>query len=542
MILRPYQQAADEAIHVAWRTLRRVLYVAPCRSGKTVQMAEAIRKNAGWSVVIAHRAELVAQMSLTLARFGIYHRVVGPVTLARACSKKHREAHLRDFIRPGASVIVASVDTLVNLKNDPMFEAVTLWITDEAHHLLTRNKWGQVVGKFPRARGLGVTATPCRSDGAGLGAHADGVFETLILGPSMRDLTAWGNLAPYKIVAPQSDIDLASVHVTASGEFNQKEVAQAVHKSKRIVGDVVQKYLQFTPDKLGLTFAVDIESATELAAAYNAAGVPAAIVSSKTDDGYRRELQHKHQRGEILQLVNVDLFGEGVDIQMLEVVSFARPTASRGLYVQQFMRCLNPDPKKSHGTIIDHVGNVLRHRLPDANTVWTLDRKEKRGSSTPDDVMPLRSCPRCLGVYEAFRVCCPYCGFKIEPTVRGTPEGVEGDLAEMSEELLARLRGEAGSIDRAPAMPYNAAPVVVASIAKRHRERGESQQALREVMAIYGGWQESLGRSDSEIQRAFFLTFGVDVLSAQGLNRADSDKLKDRVEKSLARESVVGIM
>lgn len=540
--LRDYQQSNYADICAAWANgARNVLYVAPCRSGKTVVMSKAILDNPGASICIAHRGELIQQMSLTLARRGIYHRVIGPAALSRACSSEHVAELGRNFISPHARCYVASAQTLIKCPPEPWMLEVTLWITDEGHHYYVENRWTAALGLFPNARGLSVTATPIGSGGKGLGRHADGLMDAMVLGPDPRELIRRGYLTDYRIYCPPSDLDLSNVPISANGDYSPPKLAAAVHKS-RIVGDIVQTYLKVTPGQLGMTFAVDIDSATEIAQAYRAAGVPAEVVSGKTPDALRRHIRQRHQRREILQLVSVDLFGEGIDVPLLEVVSFGRPTQSLGLYIQQFWRPGNPSPDKPFFTVLDHTGNVIRHGLPDRKREWTLDRAERRSRNAPSDAIPIRVCIKCLAAYERIHASCPYCGTKPVPTTRSAPDAVDGDLQEMSEELLARLRGEIAAVEAAPKMPYGATPEVQGAIRKRHRERLEALGRLRSTMALYGGWREVEGDTVAETQRRFWLQFGVDVLSAQALGRAEAEALEGRIRKVLTDAAVVGIV
>lgn len=541
--LRDYQQTNYADILAAWSSgARNVLYVAPCRSGKTVVMSKAILDNKGASICIAHRGELIQQMSLTLARRGIYHRIIGPATLGRGCSSEHIAELGRNFISPHARCYVASAQTLIKQPSAPWMLEVTLWITDEGHHYYVENRWTAALALFPNARGLSVTATPIGSGGKGLGRHADGLIDAMVLGPDPRELIRRGYLTDYRIYCPPSDLDLSEVPISANGDYSPPKLAAAVHKSSRIVGDIVQTYLKITPGRLGMTFAVDIDAATEIAQAYRAAGVPAEVVSGKTPDALRRHIRQKHQRREILQLVSVDLFGEGIDVPLLEVVSFGRPTQSLGLYIQQFWRPGNPSPDKPHFFVLDHVGNVVRHGLPDRKREWTLDRVERRSRSAPSDVIPLRVCTHCLAAYERIHAACPYCGTRPVPASRGTPESVDGDLAELSPEVLAQLRGEVAAVEAAPKFPVGAGPEVVGAIKKRHRERLEALGRLKETMALWGGWRAAEGDSVAETQRRWYLTFGVDVLSAQALGRAEAEALEARVRKVLTDAAVVGIV
>jgi hypothetical protein len=362
----------------------------------------------------------------------------------------------------------------------------------------------------------------------------------MVLGPTPRELINLEHLTDYRIFVPPSDLDLSHVTLSANGDYSPPKLAAAVHAS-HITGDIVQHYLRIAPGKLGMTFATDIESATEIAAAYRAAGVPAEMVSGKTPADVRRHIQKKHQRGELRQIVSVDVYGEGIDVPNLEVVSFGRPTQSLGLFIQQFWRPGNPRPDKPHFTVIDHVGNTLRHGLPDAPRTWSLDRRERRTRNTPDDVIPVRVCTKCLSAYERVKVACPFCGEVPVPQSRGSIESVDGDLHELDAETLARLRGDVAAVAASPAIPFGATPVIVASVRKRHRERVEALGSLGSVMALWGGWRSHLGESEREQQRRFYLTFGVDVLGAQSLSRADAAALEAKVRGVLDAAGIVAV-
>ena len=524
MKLRDYQEKAITDINEAWIDNRNLLYVLPCRGGKTVIFADAILNNIGGSVAIAHRSELVYQMSCTLARNDVQHRVIGASELVRECTRSHLKLFGRNFVNVNSKCAIASVDTLVRMnEHDPWFKSVTLWVCDEGHHLSKKNKWHRAVEMFPNAKGLAVTATPLRGDGAGLGHNQDGVIHKIIHGPRMSELEARGYLAPYRIFAPMSVIDMSDVNITATGDYSPTPLRNAVHKS-HITGNVVKHYLKIAPGKLGITFCVDVAAAVEMTRAYINAGVNAATVTAETSSDHRIEIQRKHQAGEILQLVNVDLYGEGVDIPNLEVVSMARPTASFALFYQQFCRPLNPIPGKT-AIIIDHVGNVARHSGAwvkyVVNSEWSLDRADKRSRSV--DIVLIRTCPECLAVYERIiGPVCPFCNYTAIPARRDGPEFVDGDLQELDFKTMKALRG---AIDKPLIIPHNATHVVEASVRKNHRER---QAALEELQAAMLDW--SIGKGDTRTaQRLFYITFGVDVLSAQAGNKRELNEIRSRI-------------
>lgn len=546
MNLRPYQQDGfNECRDLHASGVRNVLYVCPTGGGKTVTFSEYIRAHGGPTCAVAHRQELVTQMSLALARDGVKHRIVGPPSVVKLAVRLHMDELARSWYDPNARVAVAGVDTLIRRKDklQRWRETVTLWVIDECHHVTTSNKWGEAVTMFPNAVGLGVTATPCRADGKGLGRHADGVFDAMVEGPSMRWLIDRKYLTEYRIFAPPSDLDLSDVTVGATGDYTRPGLVRAIRRS-RVVGDVVKHYLKIAPGKLGVTFATDVETARQIAEQFNAAGIAAAALDAKTPDAERIATITRFRRRELLQLVNVDLFGEGFDLPAIEVVSMARPTQSYGLYAQQFGRALRPLEGKDRAIVIDHVGNVIRHGLPDRVREWTLDRRESRGSSGPSDAIPLRSCPECAGVYERVLPDCPYCGHHPQPAARSGPEFVDGDLSELDAATLAAMRGEVERVDMtdeqfaddiaARHVPDIGRPRLM----RKHRERRDAQRTLRLLMSWWAGSQREAGRSDPESYRRFYHAFGVDVLTAQSLGTAEADNLTKRIEKVLTGRSI----
>jgi superfamily II DNA or RNA helicase len=543
MQYRPYQQQLVDDINAAWAAgHKNVMVVAPTGAGKTVISSGVMRDHRGVSWAIAHRQELVIQMSGALNRNGVAHRIVAPEAVIRQAVREHVEDTGRSYYNPQAPRLVAGVDTLLRRTKEyaRLLTGAGLWVIDEGHHVLRENKWGTAATLFPNARGLMVTATPDRADGKGLGWHADGLADVLVEGPTPRWLIEQGYLTDYRVLVPPSDLDLSDVPLSADGDYSKTRLKSAVRKS-HIVGDVVQHYLRHARGKLGVTFATDVETATGIAARFNAAGVPAQVVSAKTPAAERAATIRRFRRRELLQLVNVDLFGEGFDLPAIEVVSMARPTQSLSLYMQQFGRALRILEGKTEALVIDHVGNVLRHGLPDRPRVWSLNGRDKRARSAPSDATPLTSCrnPTCIQVYQRVLPACPYCGLKPEPAGRSKPASVDGDLLELDAATLAQMRGEVARVDMTPA-EYQAelAAKFVPAIGqmanvKRHRQRQEAQRELREAIAWWAGHQRAAGRSDPESYRRFYHAFGIDVLSAQALGTTEAAELTARINSAI---------
>jgi DNA repair protein RadD len=283
--LRPYQARARAEILEAWDSgHNNVLSVLPTGAGKTVLFSDIIRGHVGASCAIAHRQELVSQISLALARDKVRHRIIGPKSIVKLCVNLHMMEVGASYYDPSSICAVAGVDTLVRRGGELVdwLNSVTLCVQDEAHHVLKANKWGTAFGMFPNAKGLGVTATPLRADGRGLGRHVDGLFDTMVEGPGMRDLIDMKYLTEYRVFAPPSDfVRPGADEVGTTGDISQAKNTAAVRKS-HIVGDVVAHYLRIAPGKLGVTFTESVETAGDIAARFNAAGVPAAVVSAKT--------------------------------------------------------------------------------------------------------------------------------------------------------------------------------------------------------------------------------------------------------------------
>lgn len=421
MRLRRYQLQIIHEVRDHWAQGCRVVVVRSATgSGKTPVIAEILRLERGATASIAHRSTLIAQLSKTLAWFGLKHRIIGPKELIRECVAIHMDEFKKSFYDPHAPHGVASIDTLRNHTPDQWSMSVGLWVVDEGHHVLADNKWGVTVTKlFPNARGLLPTATANRPDGKGLGRHASGLADALVLGPSDREMYKQGFLTPYRVKTAPMTIDLSKVSLTASGEFNDDKLRKAVHDSPKLVGNVVDHYVKHAVRKLGLTFCVDIESAVEHARAFRAAGVPAEVISNKTTATERNRIMRRYRARDFYQLVSVDILGEGTDVPAVEVVSMARPTNSYIIYSQQwgrFVRLLLPrdmmevwddyTPEQRHwlisqsdkpyGLLLDHAGNFERHHgPPDAiwrETKWTLDDRESRGASQPSEVDEYRAC------------------------------------------------------------------------------------------------------------------------------------------------------
>ncbi len=561
--MRGYQSDFVANSEAAWSAGNKVVMgVLATGGGKTVCMIELIKRHVGCGVAMAHRGELVGQISNTLARAGIVHSIAGSASTIRNINAQHYIDFGRSFVnQERADWIVASVDTVVGGKSQwrDRFARSTLGIIDEGHHCLKTNKWGKCFAMLhPDAKGWLPTATPCRTDGKGLGSHADGIADVLVEGPSMRWLIENGYLTEYLVrVIDTNDLDLSAVKITATGDMSRTAMAEAVAKSRVIVGNVVDKYLEFASGKLGVTFAASIEEGDRLTAEFNARGVPTVMLTGDTPDAERSGALQKLRRRELMMLVNVDLFGEGFDLPLIEIVIMARPTASFNLYTQQWGRVLrlllppnvmsqwdtySPEQRlalianseKPIGIIHDHVGNFIRHGgPPDMPQQWTLDAT-KKGRLT-DDGVPMTSCGACYQPFERFFKSCPFCSVPVpppSPAQRSAPAFVDGDIYEVSREELDRLRAGAIHVMDTARVPRHLERTPAGTrLVRLHAEKINAHKDLMDAISLWAG--RYIGEDNSVIARRFFHTFKTDVLTAASMNTRDAQTLKTKIEEAL---------
>lgn len=564
-MLRDFQQQLKNEGYQAWHEGAIDICVTMATGGgKTALFCDIAREFNTPAVAIAHRQELVSQAAMAFNRENVPHSIIAPKDVIRQVIALEHETHGHSCFNSRAPVRVAGVDTLRNYDaKDRWLSQVGLVIQDEGHHQLRDNKWGRARLMFPNARGLAVTAHAVRADGRGLGRQGDGFIDRLVIGPHGKALINRGFLTNYTIFCPESDIEFDE-KPGPSGEFNMPRLRAATHKSNRIVGDVVKCYLKWAAGKLGVTFAVDKEEAIKLRNAYQAAGVPAEIITDETPITVRGQLMRKFRARQILQLVSVDCLGEGVDVPAIEVVSLVRKTASWQLFCQQFGRALRvmvderywahwnefsdeerlaiiAQSPKSRAIIIDHVGNVIWHAknrgLPDSKQAYSLLTTER--SARQSDAIPQTRCLACFKPYESYLIACPYCGTRPIPADRSSPQMVAGDMIELDPEVLAVIRGEADRIIGPVVIPQWMNKPQATGLLRNHHKRATSQHSLRHVMMLWGDWQRQIGRSERESQKLFFIKFGVDYLSAQGFNAADAMALEVRVRSDMQASNVM---
>lgn len=380
MPLRTYQNELVEGLRQAWREgYKAPCIVLPCGGGKSCILAEIARRttyNAKRVLFLVHRRELVEQITATFVGWGVdmrYCDIMMVQTASRRCEK---------------------------------LKVPSLIMTDENHHSLAAS-YRKVYEKFPNVLRVGVTATPIRLNGDGLGD----VNDKLLIGVTAKWLIENKCLAPYDYYAPNV-ADLTGLH-TRRGEFVTQDIEKAMIK-KAVFGDVLSYYKRLAEGKKAICYCASIKHSLATAEAFNSVGITARHIDGETPKAQRAEIIKAFRDGKITVLCNVDLISEGFDVPDCECAILLRPTQSLTLYIQQAMRCMRYREGK-RAIIIDHVGNYARFGMPDDDREWSLENKKHAHRDNGEDVS-VKMCPECFRSYNPDeypdKQHCPFCGYE----------------------------------------------------------------------------------------------------------------------------------
>lgn len=397
MQLRPYQIDLVEQTRQAWRDgFKAPCIVLGCGGGKSCIVAEIARRTT-WNgkrvLFLVHRRELVDQIFRTFVRWGVMMDLCD-VMMVQTASRR-----LRRLPKP------------------------SLIITDENHHSMAQS-YKRIYEHFPDVRRVGVTATPVRLGGDGLGD----VNDKLIIGVSTKWLIEHQHLAPYDYFAP-SVADLTGLH-TKMGEYVTSDIEKAMIKNT-VFGDVVHYYRELAQGRKAVCYCASIRHSEATAAAFCAADIPAAHIDGSTPKPERERIINDFRAGKIRILCNVDLISEGFDVPDCGCSILLRPTHSLTLFIQQSMRCMRYVEGK-RAVIIDHVGNYARHGMPDDDRIWSLEKKPKRTFKQKENTQAekVRQCPECYFTFtlEPGKNTCPHCGYVFPKRERTLDEKNETKL------------------------------------------------------------------------------------------------------------------
>ena len=349
--LYDYQEDMKERIEKALRLHRSVMAQMPTGTGKTYLLTAVIDSFVNGNPmekvwIVAHRRELVSQIDETVRKFHSYYASNTSSLLS--------------------SVKAMSIQWLMR-HYDEIEEEPGMIVIDEAHHALAKT-YKEMWERFPNAKFLGLTATPCRLNGKGF----TDLFDVLVQSWSVPEFISKGRLATYDFVSIKSDgvtqrlIDSLQKR-GADGDYQNKEMDMLLNK-KPSIERLYQSLEEFGKDRKGIVYAINISHAQKITKLYQENGVKAIAIDSKTPATERQQDIEAFKKGDIQVLVNVDIFSEGFDCPDVEFVQLARPTLSLAKYLQMVGRGLRVAKGKKNCVIIDNVGLYRVFGLP--SQVW----------------------------------------------------------------------------------------------------------------------------------------------------------------------------
>lgn len=425
--LRPYQVDAVQSVrqHLI-DGMKRVLVVSPTGSGKTVVFANIIASAIARGkrvLVVVHLQELVDQTINKLSDAGIKD-----VNVMRGNDKRRSST---------AFVTVASIQTIKNCPSEakPLADLVIL---DEAHRSLAASHITHVWGHY-RCPILGFTATPCRTDGRGLGER----YEAMVIAATYSQLIELDFVAKPLVIGAKEKPDMSRVRQTA-GDWNEGEMQEVM---KRLSGHIVPTWLAKAEGRSTIVFASGLDHSLDIVERFRAAGVTAEHLSGKTPENERKAILGRLRSGETTVVSNCAVLTEGFDCPSVRCVVIARPTMSVILHYQTSGRALRPGAIRP--VIIDHAGNVERHGMPHHDRVWSLDGVAVRNV----EANPFKQCKSCHAFIPLGPGPCPECGYEVPALPAVLPVEVEANMVD----LEADLEEEApisGPVDVAKVMAF----------------------------------------------------------------------------------------
>lgn len=402
--LRDYQEELVNGLYNSMsKGNKNIMVQSPAGSGKSVTMSEIARRateKGNRVLFIVDRRELVSQIKGTFIANDVDMELchVGMVQTVANRIKKDKE--------PTPAII----------------------LVDEAHHTLAKT-YTDIFEHFPNSFVYGFTATPWRMSNKGF----TDIFEDLILGKTVQWLIDNERLAPFKYYSKNLMNDNKLKH-KSTGDFSNESISLALEP--QIYGDVIDNYKKFANDKKTIIYTHNVESSKEVAEKFNDNGYNALQVDGKTPKQQRELAMELFREGKVNILVNAELYGEGVDVPDCECVILLRPTESLTLFIQQTMRAMRYQPNKQ-AIIIDHVGNYVRHGLPNTEHDWLEHFNGSNKKSDSNNSIPIKECPECFGVVESAYTVCPYCGYEFpKEEIQELTVDESAELEEVTEEMI----------------------------------------------------------------------------------------------------------
>lgn len=357
--LRPYQQKLKDEVFIEWRTHYNVMLQLPTGTGKTVLFTsiinDLVKVKDSKIVILAHRKELIDQISEHLSRYDIKHGII--------TSGRKRDLDM--------SVQVASVQTLTHEKNIEILDELKpkFIIIDEAHHSLA-DSYTKFWKHCKNCWKLGVTATPYRLNNKTFMTHFDEMVESL----QIEEFISQGYLAEYDYLVDNPFSDLSKTikaikEKSSTGDYKTATLLKELNVAQHIQRLIVC-YEQYVKGKKGIVYAINKEHAHNICDAYKGVGIEAVYIDSDTPKRERSEIVDNFKSGKIQVMVNVDIFSEGFDCPDVEFIQLARPTWSLAKFLQQVGRGMRPCEGKSRTVILDNSRMFVKFGLPSKERKW----------------------------------------------------------------------------------------------------------------------------------------------------------------------------
>lgn len=422
--LFPDQEESIRLLRESLKVNRHVLLQGATGSGKSVMSASMISKISDANkrtLFIVPRRELLWQMHLTFNKFNIDHSFIA--------SKYSYD--------PDAKTHIASVDTLVRYYDKALTPDFVYF--DEVHYGGTKND--QVINYFKEkgSRIIGMTATPWRSNGQGMGIW----FDDMVLGKSIGWLIKNKRLSDYRAFSP-SKPDLSQVRVSG-GEYHKGDIASYMEEDTVLIGDAVEHYKLHAFGKICVGYCSSKKSAEKAAEKFREAGIPAMHIDSSTPDKERKRIIRDFALRKILVLFSVDLLVFGFDLSSqvnmdvtIEGMIDLQPRLSIAQQMQKWGRFLRY--KIDPGILLDHANNIREHGLPDDDRKWVLESRIGAKKDPSEKTMPTRTCLECFLTHRP-APSCPECGYVYSVKPREIAE-IEGRLVEFDKEEIRKQRAE----------------------------------------------------------------------------------------------------
>ena len=365
--LRSYQQEAKNRIFSVWDECDNVMFQMPTGTGKTRLFTSIISDIKAWGIItrrapkiliIAHRIELIEQISENLDRYKVSHGIIAG----------GKERHLRPLVQ------VASIQTITHRTNKDVASSlnVDFIIIDEAHHS-TANSYKKLWELYPNSKKLGVTATPWRMNHLGFSS----IYDKLLVSKSIKEFIDDGWLAPYSYYSINSNSilhkDIEDIkEFDVEGDYKVSAL-ERVMDNYSIRANLLDSYQRLANGKKGIIYSISRKHSDHICEEYKRAGINIVRIDSETPREERRMYVQRFRNGQIDIIVNVDIFSEGFDCPDIEFIQLARPTKSLVKYLQQVGRGLRPTSGKGKCIILDNVGSHIAFGLPNAERDWNTE-------------------------------------------------------------------------------------------------------------------------------------------------------------------------